>query len=202
MGPRRRVGPVVIAVQLAVLLAALDSTIVGTALPTVIAALGGAHLYPWAFSIYMLASTVVMPIFGSLSDRLGRRGPFIAATLVFCAGSVTAAAAGSMLVMIAGRGLQGVGAGGIMSLALIIFGHLFGGPRRGQMQGLITLVWGVASIVGPLVGGVIVDGRAVVEAHRQSFVDEARLFRRVQEIGERLLARTGVTLPRSRWPVV
>src|SRR5262245_21769218 len=154
---RRRVWPVVIAVQLGVLLAALDSTIVGTALPTVIAALGGAHLYPWAFSIYMLASTVVMPIFGSLSDRLGRRGPFIAATVVFCAGSVTAGAAGSMLVMIAGRGLQGVGAGGIMSLALIIFGDLFAGPRRGQMQGLITGVWGVASIVGPLLGGVIVD---------------------------------------------
>jgi EmrB/QacA subfamily drug resistance transporter len=158
VGPRRRVWPVVIAVQLGVLLAALDSTIVGTALPTVIAALGGAHLYPWAFSIYMLASTVVMPIFGSLSDRLGRRGPFIAATLFFCAGSVTAGAAGSMLVLIAGRGLQGVGAGGIMSLALIIFGDLFAGPRRGQMQGLITLVWGVASIVGPLIGGVIVDG--------------------------------------------
>ena len=158
VGSRRRVWPVVIAVQLGVLLAALDSTIVGTALPTVIAALGGAYLYPWAFSIYMLASTVVMPIFGGLSDRLGRRGPFIAATLIFCAGSVVAGAAGSMLVMIAGRGLQGVGAGGIMSLALIIFGDLFAGPRRGQMQGLITLVWGVASIVGPLLGGVIVDG--------------------------------------------
>jgi MFS family permease len=106
----------------------------------------------------MLASTVVMPIFGSLSDRLGRRGPFIAATVVFCAGSVMAGAAPSMPVMIAGRGLQGIGAGGILALALIIFGDLFAGPRRGQMQGLITAVWGVASIVGPLLGGVIVDG--------------------------------------------
>ena len=158
MGPRRRIWPVVLAVQLAVLLAALDSTIVGTAMPTVITALGGAHLYPWVFSIYMLASTVVMPVFGGVSDRLGRRGPFIAATIIFCAGSITAGAAPSMRVMVAGRGLQGIGAGGILALALIIFGDLFAGPRRGKMQGLITAVWGVASIVGPLLGGVIVDG--------------------------------------------
>jgi EmrB/QacA subfamily drug resistance transporter len=158
MARRRRLWPVVLAVQLGVLLAALDSTIVGTAMPTVIAALGGAHLYPWAFSIYMLASTVMMPIFGGLSDRLGRRGPFIVATVIFCAGSVLAGAAPSMPIMIAGRGLQGVGAGGIMSIALIIFGDLFAGPRRGQMQGFITAVWGVASIAGPLLGGVIVDG--------------------------------------------
>jgi EmrB/QacA subfamily drug resistance transporter len=148
----------VLAVQLGVLLAALDSTIVGTAMPTVVAALGGAHLYPWVFSIYMLASTVVMPVFGGLSDRLGRRGPFIAAAIIFCAGSITAGAAPSMQVMIAGRGLQGVGAGGIMALSLIIFGDLFAGPRRGQMQGLITGVWGVASIAGPLLGGIVVDG--------------------------------------------
>ena len=158
MGPRRRVWPVVLAVQLGVLLAALDATIVGTAMPTVIAALGGAHLYPWVFSIYMLASTVVMPVFGGLSDRLGRRGPFVAAIVIFCAGSLMAGVATSMPVLVAGRGVQGVGAGGILALSLIIFGDLFGGPRRGQMQGLITAVWGVASIAGPLLGGIIVDG--------------------------------------------
>ena len=144
--------------QLGVLLAALDATIVGTAMPTVIAALGGAHLYPWVFSIYMLASTVVMPVFGGLSDRLGRRSPFVAAIVIFCAGSLMAGAATSMPVLVAGRGVQGVGAGGILALSLIIFGDLFHGPRRGQMQGLITAVWGVASIGGPLLGGVIVDG--------------------------------------------
>ncbi|HEY7601198.1 MAG TPA: MFS transporter [Methylomirabilota bacterium] len=157
MGARRRLWPVVLAVQLGVLLAALDATIVGTAMPTVVAALGGAHLYPWLFSIYMLASTVVMPVFGSVSDRLGRRGPFITAIVVFCAGSLVAGIAQSMPVMVAGRGVQGVGAGGILALSIIIFGDLFAGPRRGQMQGLITAVWGVASIVGPLLGGVIVD---------------------------------------------
>jgi MFS family permease len=158
VGTRRRVWPVVLAVQLGVLLAALDATIVGTAMPTVIAALGGAHLYPWLFSIYMLASTVVMPVFGGISDRLGRRGPFVAAIVVFCAGSFVAGVAPSMPVMVVGRGIQGLGAGGLLALSLIIFGDLFAGPRRGQMQGLITAVWGVASIAGPLLGGVIVDG--------------------------------------------
>jgi MFS family permease len=157
VAPRRRVWPVVLAVQLGVLLAALDATIVGTAMPTVIAALGAAHLYPWVFSIYMLASTVVMPVFGSLSDRVGRRGPFVAAIIVFCAGSLMAGVATSMPVLVAGRGVQGVGGGGILALSLIIFGDLFAGPRRGQMQSLITAVWGVASIVGPLLGGIIVD---------------------------------------------
>jgi MFS family permease len=155
---RRRLWPVVLAVQLGVLLAALDATIVGTAMPTVIAALGGAHLYPWVFSIYMLASTVVMPVFGGLSDRLGRRGPFVAAIITFCAGSLIAGVATNMPILVVGRGVQGVGAGGILALSLIIFGDLFAGPRRGQMQALITAVWGVASIVGPLLGGVIVDG--------------------------------------------
>jgi EmrB/QacA subfamily drug resistance transporter len=153
----RRLWPVVLAVQLGVLLAALDATIVGTAMPTVIAAVGSPHLYPWVFSMYMLASTVVMPVFGSLSDRLGRRGPFVAALVVFCAGSLLAGVAPSMPVLVVGRAVQGVGAGGILALSLIIFGDLFAGPRRGQMQGLITGVWGVASIAGPLLGGLIVD---------------------------------------------
>ena len=157
MDTPRPVWPIVVAVQLGVLLAALDATIVGTAMPTVIGALGGARLYPWVFSAYMLASTVVMPVFGAVSDRLGRRGPFLAAILVFCTGSFVAGAAGSMLVMIVGRGVQGIGAGGILALSLIIFGDLFAGARRGRMQGLITAVWGLASIVGPLLGGFIVD---------------------------------------------
>jgi EmrB/QacA subfamily drug resistance transporter len=140
-----------------VLLAALDATIVGTAMPTIIGALGAVALYPWVFSAYMLASTVVMPVFGGLSDRLGRKGPFVAATLLFALGSLGAGAAPSMMVLIGGRVLQGIGAGGILALALIIFGDLFPGPRRGQMQAFITAVWGVASIVGPLLGGVIVD---------------------------------------------
>jgi EmrB/QacA subfamily drug resistance transporter len=155
--PLRRVWPVVLAVQLGVLLAALDATIVGTAMPTIIAALGDVALYPWVFSAYMLAATAVMPVFGGLSDRLGRKGPFLAGVGTFCAGSLVAGVAPSMLPLVAGRVLQGIGAGGILALSLVIFGDLFPGPRRGRMQGLITLVWGIASIAGPLLGGVIVD---------------------------------------------
>jgi EmrB/QacA subfamily drug resistance transporter len=155
--PARRQWPVVLAVQLAVLLAALDATVVGTAMPTVIATLGSVRLYPWVFSAYMLASTVVMPVFGALSDRLGRKGPYLAAVAIFGVGSFVAGAAPSMAILIAGRAIQGIGAGGLLALSLIVFGDLFAGPRRGQMQGWITGVWGVASVVGPVLGGVIVD---------------------------------------------
>ncbi|MGH7318754.1 MAG: MFS transporter [Candidatus Rokuibacteriota bacterium] len=154
---QHRLWPVVLAVQLGVLLAALEATIVGTAMPTVIAMLGDVTLYPWVFSAYMLASTGVMPVFGGVSDRFGRKGPYLVATVIFCVGSLVAGAAPSMLVLIAGRVLQGIGAGGILALALIIFGDLFPGARRGRMQAFITAMWGLASIVGPLVGGVIVD---------------------------------------------
>src|SRR5262245_9974890 len=126
-------------------------------MPTIIATLGGVALYPWVFSAYMLASTAVMPVFGGLSDRLGRKGPFLAGVGVFCAGSLVAGVAPSMLPLVVGRVLQGIGAGGILALSLVIFGDLFPGPRRGRMQGLISLVWGIASIAGPLLGGVIVD---------------------------------------------
>jgi len=154
----RRVWPVVLAVQLGVLLAALDATIVGTAMPTIIETLGGIAHYPWLFSAYMLASTAMMPVFGGVSDRLGRRDPFVAAVLIFSTGSLVAGAAGSMSWLIAGRVVQGLGGGGLLSLSLIIFGDLFQGAQRGRMQGLLSLVWGVASIAGPLLGGVIVDG--------------------------------------------
>jgi MFS family permease len=105
----------------------------------------------------MLASTAVMPVFGGLSDRLGRKGLFLAAVGVFCAGSLVAGVAPSMIPLVIGRALQGIGAGGITALSLVIFGDLFPGERRGRMQGLLTLVWGFASVAGPLLGGVIVD---------------------------------------------
>ena len=152
-----RLWPVVLAVQVGVFLAALEATVVGTATPALIAALGGARLYPWVFAGYMLASTVAMPVFGGLSDRLGRKRPYLFAVSVFAAGALVAGSARSMPVLILGRLLQGTGAGGILSLSLIIFGDLFAGPRRARMQGLITSVWGVASLVGPVLGGVIVD---------------------------------------------
>jgi len=108
-------------------------------------------------SAYFVAQFFAAPYLGRLSDRVGRKGPFLAGVGIFCAGSLVAGAAPSMLALIVGRAVQGIGAGGILALALIIFGDLFPGPRRGQMQAFITMVWGIASIVGPLLGGVIVD---------------------------------------------
>jgi MFS family permease len=98
-----------------------------------------------------------MPVFGAISDRAGRKRPYLAAVAIFALGSLVAGAALSMPVLIGGRVIQGVGAGGILAVSLIIFGDLFAGPARGRMQGWITAVWGVASIVGPLAGGLIVD---------------------------------------------
>jgi EmrB/QacA subfamily drug resistance transporter len=190
----RRQWPVVLAVQLGVLLAALDATVVGTAMPTVVASLGGVRLYPWVFSAYMLASTVVMPIFGAVSDRLGRKGPYLAAVAIFGTGSLVVGAAPSMPVLIAGRAVQGIGAGGLLALSLIIFGDLFAGPRRGQMQGWITGVWGVASVVGPVLGGVIVD----LWSWRWVFYPNLPLGALVMLLVGLALHETGAPAPRHR----
>ncbi len=152
-----RKGLVVLAVCLGMLLAALDATIVGTAMPTVVASLGGLPLYAWVFSIYMLAATTSMPLFGKLSDLYGRRRLFLTAIGIFTAGSALCGAAGAMPQLIAARAVQGLGAGGIFSLAQAIFGDLFSPAERGRMQGYLASVWGLSSIVGPLIGGLIVD---------------------------------------------
>jgi len=152
-----RRGLVILAVCLGMLLAALDATIVGTAMPTVVASLGGLPLYAWVFSIYMLAATTSMPLFGKLSDLHGRRRLFLAAIGIFTAGSALCGAAASMPQLIGARAVQGLGAGGIFSLAQTIFGDLFSPAERGRMQGYLASVWGLSSIVGPLLGGLIVD---------------------------------------------
>ncbi|MGH7394064.1 MAG: MDR family MFS transporter [Candidatus Methylomirabilales bacterium] len=152
-----RKGIVILAVCLGMLLAALDATVVGTAMPTVVASLGGLPLYAWVFSIYMLAATTSMPLFGKLSDLHGRRRLFLAAIGIFTAGSALCGAAASMPQLIAARAVQGLGAGGIFSLAQAIFGDLFSPVERGRMQGYLASVWGLSSIVGPLLGGLIVD---------------------------------------------
>lgn len=152
-----RKGLVVLAVCLGMLLAALDATIVGTAMPTVAASLGGLPLYAWVFSIYMLAATASMPLFGKLSDLHGRRRLFLAAIGIFTAGSALCGGAASMPQLIAARAIQGLGAGGIFALSQAIFGDLFSPAERGRMQGYLASVWGLSSIVGPLLGGLIVD---------------------------------------------
>lgn len=139
------------------LLAALEGTVVGTAMPTIVAALGGLAHYSWVVSAYLLTSTVTVPLWGKLSDLFGRRPMFQIGTAVFLIGSLACGASQSMTQLILARALQGIGAGALIPLAMTIIGDIFTLEERGKMQGLFSGVWGVSSVVGPLLGGFITD---------------------------------------------
>ncbi len=138
-------------------LAAIEGTIVATAMPTVVEQLGGLGHYSWVFSAYILTSTVTMPLWGRLSDLYGRRAFYLAAVGLFLLGSALSGAAWSMGWLIGFRAVQGVGAGGLLPLGMTIMGELYTLEERPRAQSLFSLVWGVASIVGPLVGGFVTD---------------------------------------------
>jgi EmrB/QacA subfamily drug resistance transporter len=154
---RARRAVVLAGVMAAMFLAAMESTVVATAMPTVIASLGGIRIYSWTFSAFLLTSTVSMPIWGRLADHLGRRPAYLIGLTVFLAGSALAGLSRSMEQLIAFRALQGVGAGSLITIGMTIVGDLYGMERRAKMQGYFSSVWGVASLVGPLIGGVLTD---------------------------------------------
>src|SRR5438067_3129122 len=143
--------------MVALLLAALDQTIVATALPKIIGELGGLSSYSWVFTSYLLASTVTLPLYGKLGDVYGRRPLFFVAIGLFLAGSALCGVAWGMPELIVFRGIQGLGAGGLFPLALATVGNIVPPRDRGRYQGLIGAVFAAASIIGPLVGGFIVD---------------------------------------------
>jgi EmrB/QacA subfamily drug resistance transporter len=138
-------------------LGALEATVVGTAMPTVIATLGGLAHYSWVFSSYLLTSTASVPIWGRLSDLYGRRRMYLLGVAIFLLGSVFSGMATSMVQLIVARALQGLGAGAIIPLSMTIIGELYTLEERGKTQALFSGVWGLASIAGPLVGGYITD---------------------------------------------
>src|SRR5947209_1138897 len=154
---RRRLFSILIGVILGMLLAALDQTIVGTALPHIVASMGGLDHYAWVVTAYLLASTVSIPIWGKLSDIYGRRTFFILGMIIFLIGSALAGTSQNMTELIIYRGIQGLGAGAMMPIAMAIIGDLFPPAERGKWQGLIVAVFGLASIVGPTLGGWITD---------------------------------------------
>jgi MFS family permease len=147
---RRRA--VTFALVLVTALASFESTIVSTAMPTIIGDLNGLPLYSWVFSIYLLTSTVTMPVYGRLADIYGRRRILMTAAGLFLAGAITCALARSMPQLIVARGLQGLGAGGLMPIALTVSGDLYSLEERGRVQALFSGIWGFASLIGPLLG--------------------------------------------------
>ena len=145
------------ALALGMLLAALDQTIVSTALPTIVGDLGGLDHYSWVVTAYLLASTISQPIYGKLGDLYGRKRIFQAAIGIFLAGSVLCGISQNMLELTAFRGLQGLGAGGLMVTALAIIGDVVSPRERGRYQGYMGGVFAIASVIGPLIGGFLTE---------------------------------------------
>jgi EmrB/QacA subfamily drug resistance transporter len=152
-----RVGVVFSGLMLVMLLAALDSTIVATALPTIVGDLGGLERLSWVTSAYLLAQTAVTPLYGKLGDQLGRKRILQSAVVLFLVGSGLCGLAQSMTELIAFRAVQGLGAGGLIVLVQATVGDIVSPRERGRYQGLFGAVFGVASVAGPLLGGVIVE---------------------------------------------
>jgi EmrB/QacA subfamily drug resistance transporter len=156
MSSRRRLA-VTFGVITGMFLAALEATVVGTAMPTVIASLGGLNHYSWVFSAYLITSTITVPVWGKLSDLYGRRLLFQLGIAVFLLGSVLSGMAGTMTQLIAYRAVQGLGAGALVPLAMTIIGDVYTVEERARMQAFFSGVWGISSVVGPIVGGFITD---------------------------------------------
>ena len=148
---------VTISVFVATFMTAIEGTIVTTAMPTIVGSLHGIEIMNWVFSIYLLTNAMFTPIYGKLADKIGRRSIFIFGTLVFIIGSAMCGFSNTMLTLIISRAIQGIGAGAMMPVALTILADMYSAEKRAKMLGLNSTAWGIASVVGPLTGGVIVD---------------------------------------------
>ncbi|HEY8039012.1 MAG TPA: MDR family MFS transporter [Polyangiaceae bacterium] len=143
-------------VLLSMFMAAMEATVIGTAMPTVVEKLGGIEYYGWVGAVYMLTATVTMPLYGKLSDLYGRKPIMMLGMSIFLAGSMASGLSRSMVQLIAFRAVQGAGAGGLQPVAMTIVGDIFKPVERARIQGIFGAVWGVAAMSGPLLGGLIV----------------------------------------------
>jgi EmrB/QacA subfamily drug resistance transporter len=148
---------VTIGVMTGMAIAALEATVVGTAMPTVIASLGGINHYSWVFSAYLVTSTVTVPVWGKLSDLYGRRLLYQTGIGIFLLGTLLSGISSSMTELIIYRAIQGLGAGALVPLGMTIIGDIFTLKERAKMQAYFSGVWGLSSVVGPVIGGFITD---------------------------------------------
>ncbi len=154
---RRGIVLLFVGLILAMLLAALSQTVLSAAMPTMVGELGGVDQMLWVMTAYILASTIMMPIYGKMSDLIGRKAPLIAAILLFIAGSVVGALAPDMGILIAGRVVQGLGGGGLIILSQAIIADVIPARERGKYMGIMGAVFAVSSVAGPLLGGWLTD---------------------------------------------
>ena len=157
MQPGRERKLVTVALIAGMFLAALEATGVATAMPTAVAELGGVERYSWAFSAYLLTSTTTVPLFGKLADLYGRLRVYHFSIVLFLLGSALCGAAASFEQLVFFRAIQGIGAGGVMPISVTLVGDIYTLEERGRMQGVFSAVWGVASLVGPILGGLVTD---------------------------------------------
>src|ERR1700761_2017738 len=154
VGFRSERGPVLAALMLCTGLVALDSTIIATAVPSIVRDLGGFSQFPWLFSIYLLTQAVTVPLYGKLADVVGRKPVMFFGIAVFLLGSVLCGVAWSMPALIAFRAVQGIGAGAVQPMSMTIVGDLYTVEERARVQGYLASVWGAAAVLGPTLGGV------------------------------------------------
>ena len=157
VGLRSERGPILGSVMLSVALVALDSTILATAVPSIVDDLGGFAQFPWLFSIFLLAQAVSVPIFAKLSDQFGRKPIMLIGVGAFVLGSILCGLAWSMPALIAFRAVQGLGAGAVQPMAMTIIGDIYSVAERAKVQGYVASVWAMSSVVGPTLGGLFVD---------------------------------------------
>src|SRR6516162_480556 len=155
--PARRVGPIFGALMLVMLLSSLDSTIVSTALPTIVGDLGGVEKLSWVVTAYLLTSTISTPLAGKLGDMVGRKLVLQGALVVFLVGSALCGLSQNMTELILFRGVQGIGGGALMVSTQAVIGDVVSPRERGRYSGLMGAVFGISTVLGPLLGGLFVD---------------------------------------------